>query len=145
MEEKKYYAHSRKDLPKEKWHRLEDHLKSTAELAAKFAKPFGVEDLAKVVGLFHDLGKSSLFFQDYLDAGVEGKPHGKMRHAIWGAALAYWWLGRQKTVGWEEIALPILGHHAGLVSRGKAATDINTFATSAEGGQAIRMKDEKPS
>ncbi|MBN2559315.1 MAG: hypothetical protein JXQ75_00090 [Phycisphaerae bacterium] len=38
-----YYAHSREGRPQEDWHRLDHHLKHTAELAAEFAKPFGWE------------------------------------------------------------------------------------------------------
>jgi CRISPR-associated endonuclease/helicase Cas3 len=36
-----FYAHSVEGKPVEEWHRLEDHLKGTAELAARFAAEFG--------------------------------------------------------------------------------------------------------
>lgn len=32
-----FYAHSLPGKPRSEWHKLEDHLKSTAELARKFA------------------------------------------------------------------------------------------------------------
>lgn len=81
-----YYAHSLQDQPPEKWQPLEEHLQSVADLAAKFAKPFGGEEWARVAGLWHDLGKYSAAFQKMLyDAnGVESlletKP-GKVIHS----------------------------------------------------------------
>lgn len=36
-----FYAHSIDGKPIEEWHRLEEHLKGTAELAASFAAEFG--------------------------------------------------------------------------------------------------------
>lgn len=33
MKDEEYYAHSRDGRPPEEWHRLEDHLKSVAEMA----------------------------------------------------------------------------------------------------------------
>jgi len=35
-----FYTHSRGGEPPESWHRLEDHLKSVAELTRKFADDF---------------------------------------------------------------------------------------------------------
>jgi len=34
------YAHSRPDQPPENWHRLDEHLKSVAEMARDFAAMF---------------------------------------------------------------------------------------------------------
>ncbi|MDT8447697.1 MAG: CRISPR-associated endonuclease Cas3'' [bacterium] len=65
------YAHSREGHPKEAWHSLEDHLKATAALAARFANPLGFEDWAALAGVLHDLGKSSQAFQGYLSIVTE--------------------------------------------------------------------------
>lgn len=88
------------------WHDLLDHLKSVAELAAEFGKPFGAEDVCRVLGLAHDLGKADERFQEYLRAasrGVQAKSH---PHSPSSAAYAYEQLGL--------LTLAILGHHAGL-------------------------------
>ena len=52
-----FYAHSVDGKPPSEWHRLEDHLKGTAELAKKFGDEFGSGDWAYLAGLWHDLGK----------------------------------------------------------------------------------------
>jgi HD superfamily phosphohydrolase YqeK len=59
MTDKEYHAHSREGKPLEDWHRLEDHLKSVAEMARGFADNFGAGDWGYVAGLWHDLGKYS--------------------------------------------------------------------------------------
>jgi hypothetical protein len=41
---KQYYAHSSPGRPPEEWQPLENHLKNIAELARKFAEPFGAEE-----------------------------------------------------------------------------------------------------
>jgi hypothetical protein len=35
--ESEFYAHSREGKPREEWQKLEDHLKSVAQLAAEFS------------------------------------------------------------------------------------------------------------
>ncbi|MEW6419067.1 MAG: hypothetical protein AB1480_13255 [Nitrospirota bacterium] len=40
----KFYAHSIEGKPVDEWHRLEEHLKDTAELAASFAAEFGCQE-----------------------------------------------------------------------------------------------------
>jgi len=52
-----YYAHSLEGRPQEEWQRLEEHLKNVAELARKFAEPFGAGDWAYAAGLLHDVGR----------------------------------------------------------------------------------------
>lgn len=61
-----YYAHSLEGKPPKEWHKLEDHLKGTAELAAKFAAEFGCGEPGFLAGLRHDLGKYSANFQKML-------------------------------------------------------------------------------
>ncbi|MBI5027019.1 MAG: hypothetical protein HZC12_09910 [Nitrospirae bacterium] len=53
----KSYAHSVEGKPLDEWHSLEEHLKGTAELSAKFADEFGSGDWAYLAGLWHNLGK----------------------------------------------------------------------------------------
>lgn len=113
----KYYAHSLENQPTENWQPLEEHLENVAQLAAKFAKPFGGEEWAHLAGLWHDVGKYSNEFQKMLyDANgielhLETKP-GHPVHSQAGGHLA------QKTMagsGLDRIfCWLIMGHHTGL-------------------------------
>ncbi|MDA8241152.1 MAG: hypothetical protein M0Z67_12380 [Nitrospiraceae bacterium] len=49
-----YYAHSLEGKPPEEWHRLEEHLKGTVELAARFASEFGCGEWGFLAGLWHE-------------------------------------------------------------------------------------------
>lgn len=100
--EDEYYAHSRSGKPPEEWHRLEDHLNNVAKMARAFADNFRAGDWGHLAGLWHDLGKYSRGFQDYLrreneiDAHIETTP-GRVDHSSAGAHHAV-------------RMLPILGH-----------------------------------
>ena len=112
-----YYAHSLPDQPPPKWHKLEDHLKSTAEKARQFAEPFGAGDWAYLAGLWHDLGKYSDEFQAYLlrengfEAHIENIP-GRIDHSTAGAKYA---AGKFEILG-HLLAYQIAGHHSGLLN-----------------------------
>ena len=56
-----YVAHSAEDGRLEP---LEAHLREVSEMAARFAEPLGMAELAADIGLMHDLGKYSDAFQD---------------------------------------------------------------------------------
>jgi hypothetical protein len=87
----RHYAHS---LPPphsiEEWEPLEEHLQAVAELAGEFADRFGAADWGRVAGLWHDVGKYSVEFQDMLRvangfaAHLETQP-GRIDHATAGA------------------------------------------------------------
>jgi len=47
-------------------HDLEDHLRAVAGLAGEFASTFGHAEWGQLAGLWHDLGKYSLPFQNYI-------------------------------------------------------------------------------
>lgn len=117
VQQSKYYAHSLKDEPQEKWQTLECHLKAVAEMAARFAEPFGSADWAWNVGWLHDLGKGTNAFQSYLlrsnelDDSHYDADGSTSNHASTGAAWAEQHLGRR--VG-TILAYLSAGHHAGL-------------------------------
>lgn len=71
----KYYVHSKEGKPIEEWHRLKDHLKAVAEMARTFADDFNAGDWGYLAGLWHDLGKYSKEFQDYLKKGNDIDAH----------------------------------------------------------------------
>jgi CRISPR-associated endonuclease/helicase Cas3 len=109
----KYYAHSLNGEPFENWHSLEEHLWQVAELAACFAAEFSAAEWAYLAGLWHDLGKYAVEFQQYIraanDAHLEGKP-GRVDHSTAGALQAMARLDRPGMI----LAYLLAGHHAGL-------------------------------
>jgi CRISPR-associated endonuclease/helicase Cas3 len=91
-----------------RWHPLEDHLRGTAELAARFADPFGGGQIAYWLGLLHDAGKAACGWQDGLArAAGTHRPVGTDHKAL-GTRLA-----RERGLG--AYALGIWGHHGGLI------------------------------
>lgn len=119
----RYYAHTAEDgngnrLPESsgKWQLLADHLRNVADLAAKFAAPFGASEEARLAGLLHDLGKYQADFQNYL---AHGRP--RTPHAIHGAAAL---------AAVRHLANLIASHHAGLHDEDDAfAASLNRLLT----------------
>ena len=102
------YAHTPNE--KSNWHYLDSHLKEVSVLAQKFADKFGAGELAKWIGLWHDIGKANPEFQSYLHRCIN-EPERKHRgpdHKGAGAVLA------NKNI--EPLAFPIAGHHGGLMN-----------------------------
>ncbi|MGE4498454.1 MAG: CRISPR-associated helicase Cas3' [Deferribacterales bacterium] len=89
-----------------KEHLLCEHLTETADLAAYFAKAFGQEEYGKVLGLLHDIGKSSDDFQ----RRIRGDSQLQTDHSTAGAVEAD---RRYKSIG-RLLAYCIAGHHSGL-------------------------------
>ena len=103
-----HFAHSLKEKPKSEWHRLDRHLRTTAERAERFAAPFA-KGWGHLAGLWHDAGKYQKAFQDYLVAtGDHTGP--KVDHSSVGALIA-----------WEKraaaLAFVVAGHHGGLCNK----------------------------
>lgn len=99
------------------WHDLVGHLQRTAEKARQNGAKFGAGELARLAGLWHDVGKFNPAFQEYLrrceaaKRGGEKAPAKGVPHAVYGALLA-----------WESLDLlaPVIyGHHAGLPNRSR--------------------------
>jgi CRISPR-associated endonuclease/helicase Cas3 len=113
-------------------HLLLDHLQSVGGLAADCAAPFGCSQLARLAGLWHDAGKCSTQFQDYLRAqslaevsGGKAPRRGSVRHSPAGALCA---LER----GCQLAAWLIAGHHAGLHSRAALKSRLEEWGQSDE-------------
>lgn len=102
-----YYAHSTSDTSKANWQLLVDHLVAVGNLAEQAAQAFGCGQLAKAIGLLHDLGKYCAEFQKRLS----GDPK-SVDHATWGAIQSLQKYGQFGHV----LAYVIAGHHAGLAN-----------------------------
>lgn len=111
-----FYAHTLPNRPEAEWEPLEVHLREVAEMAGDFAAAFGAREWGYLAGLWHDLGKYSREFQDYLkavtcEAHLEEKEiPGRVDHSTAGAQHAD---QSVKIVG-RLLAYIIAGHHAGL-------------------------------
>jgi len=110
-----FYAHSQPQVDECRWHRLTDHLKSVAELAAGFASVFDGGAAARLAGQWHDLGKYSGDFQrmireaNGLSAHIEGEGN-ERDHTTAGAQHAIDTLGPHAI----PVMLAIACHHTGL-------------------------------
>jgi CRISPR-associated endonuclease/helicase Cas3 len=99
-------------------HGLLEHLEGVSLLAAESANRFGSADWGRIGGLWHDLGKYSADFQNYIrsasgyereEAHVEGKAT-RVDHSTAGAIHAVQSFGFKGRI----LAYLIAGHHAGL-------------------------------
>lgn len=100
-----YIAHTRNDQGER--HALVTHLQSVSDLAADFATPLHAPELARCLGLWHDLGKFHPDFQRYLlnaEAGIRSR---SPDHKAAGVRVAL-----EHDLG--PIMLVLQGHHGGL-------------------------------
>jgi CRISPR-associated endonuclease/helicase Cas3 len=109
-----HYAHTAPE-PGAAWQPLRQHLENVAELAAGFASAFDAADWARVAGMWHDVGKYSHAFQEYLRAAGGSDVHAtdaleRTDHSTAGAQHAFERFG---PLG-QLLAYVIAGHHAGL-------------------------------
>ncbi len=109
------YAHSVEGKPEAEWDPLDDHLAAVADRASAFAGAFRAGEWGRLAGRWHDLGKYSDAFQNYLKQSVGADVHraelaGRVDHSTAGAQHA------QRVGGsWGRLlAYCIAGHHAGL-------------------------------
>lgn len=112
-----FLAHTRVDASGQRVdHDLAEHLRETAQRAARFAASFQGSSWARQAGLWHDLGKYRPGFQRYIrqvngiDAHIEDGKSGKTPHALAGAIHAVQTCGARGRL----LAYLIAGHHAGL-------------------------------
>lgn len=109
--EQEFYAHT-PAVEGGPWHDLIEHLKCTAGRAEKNAAKFGAGELARLAGLWHDIGKFNSVFQRYLRECEAAKRTGKkapakgVPHAPYGARFA--------REAFPPLMQAIHGHHAGL-------------------------------
>ncbi|WP_446226260.1 CRISPR-associated helicase Cas3' [Nocardia sp. IBHARD005] len=109
-------------------HGLDEHSRSTAWWAGRFASAFGSGELAFVLGLFHDAGKAGCVWQRRLrevesTRGRVGVPHKEVGARALGEVVGL-------------AALAVLGHHGGMESRAYLA-DVWSDPEAIEDAQAL--------
>lgn len=104
-EEPAFIAHKLEDS--DQVQPLIEHLQKTAAMAKQFGEIMGMGDLAYQTGLYHDIGKYSDQFQQY----IRGQRSGKIDHSTAGAQLMF----KYKRV---PESFCIAGHHAGIPDMG---------------------------
>ena len=126
----KFYAHSLEDRPVEEWQPLREHLENVSSMAAEFAKPFGGEEWAALLGQNHDLGKGTQRWQAWLrhvNAAIDEFAEcydGHPTHADVGAQ----WLASHSQDAGKLLAYCIAGHHGGLPNWDEASTETGLKA-----------------
>ncbi|MEL6548360.1 MAG: CRISPR-associated endonuclease Cas3'', partial [Myxococcota bacterium] len=112
-----FFAHTLPDCTKNHWQPLDQHLLQVAEGAAKRAGKFSGEGWGYCAGLWHDIGKYSSAFQEYLANSAAPDSHrsetakrGSVDHSTAGAQHA---AELDRVLG-HILAYCIAGHHAGL-------------------------------
>ena len=125
-----YYAHSLENKPEEEWQTLDAHLTEVAAMAEEFAKAIRPNEklfaeLARLAGLFHDLGKYRTEFQEYLKRQRQGGSD--TAQAVYGAGKA---LFEHESFA---AAFAISGHHAGLYD----AADLDLLVN----GEKYQVRD----
>ncbi|WP_263411403.1 CRISPR-associated endonuclease Cas3'' [Terriglobus tenax] len=147
------YAHSRKDGNSLPWQELSEHLNQVGRLAQSFS-PKQLAELARVAGLWHDIGKFNPAFQQYIGQNPElsneafPTPQAKsVPHSAAGAALALERL--PNTVAGQMLALVIAAHHGALKS-GRFIDTIQASGTpllqaSRTGGLPLEFEQQTPS
>jgi CRISPR-associated endonuclease/helicase Cas3 len=116
MKDPKYIAHIKvNNTGNFEFQSISEHLKGTAEIASRYSGKFNNSDWGKLLGLWHDLGKYSDEFQEYIkvNSGYEEDDQRRPKTDHTSAAAI---LSREifPNLFWQPIAYCIAGHHAGL-------------------------------
>jgi CRISPR-associated endonuclease/helicase Cas3 len=146
------YAHSRKNGDARPWQELLEHLRRVGSLAESFA-PKQLADLARVAGLWHDIGKFNPAFQQYIrhdsELSNEASSTSHVRsvpHSAAGAALALQSL--PDNISGRVLALVIAAHHGALKS-GRWLDTIEASGSpllqaSRSGGLPVELEQQTP-
>ncbi|MCL2159850.1 MAG: CRISPR-associated helicase Cas3' [Oscillospiraceae bacterium] len=99
---------------------LKEHLINTAKLAKEKAANFGAGGIGEIIGLFHDVGKYDMNFQDK----IRHKTKKSVKHAM-AAAYAF---NKYYGPATEFFGIIVASHHTGLPDFGiKSNQDNNTY------------------
>ncbi|MBO1224125.1 MAG: CRISPR-associated helicase Cas3' [Candidatus Scalindua sediminis] len=109
---------------------LDAHLEEVSKIAGEFASKIGLKEQGEIIGLLHDIGKSSKEFDQYIKSAVglintdeddyvdaAGKK-GKVDHSTAGAQLIFRTLsdkGPEALFAAQVMSLCLVSHHSGLI------------------------------
>ena len=114
------------------WHSLNDHLAAVAELAAEYGTSIGMEEVCRMIGILHDIGKARPEFQTYLRDCAAGRHSSGVNHKSYGAYVASLY---DKT---PVAPMVIQGHHSGIPAR----IDVNNSIKELQKDPANMQLDE---
>ena len=107
MDSEKNPTYAKSKLPDGRKITVTEHCTKVSDVAGGYGAEIGLENNARLVGLFHDFGKRGQLFQGVLD----GREHG-VDHALPGAAFL--WNNDEHIP--SMVIEAIAAHHCGLAS-----------------------------
>ncbi len=84
----RFYAHTPSNGGP--WHDLIEHLECTSKAAGEKGAKFGAGEVARLAGLWHDIGKFNPEFQGYLRRCERAADAGEPAAAEGSAACGFW-------------------------------------------------------
>jgi CRISPR-associated endonuclease/helicase Cas3 len=116
-------------------HDLEEHLRSAALLAGRFAEAWGASETAALAALWHDLGKYAPEFQAMIrsvdpEAHLEGVATGPRQRVNHSSAGALWAMERFRDSGFGRLlAYTIAGHPGFRIGSERPAPAVSRTAS----------------
>ena len=103
-----FAAHISTDMKREQ--SVIEHCRNTAELCAGYCKLFGAENIGRLSGLLHDIGKLCTDFDNYI-RGTSGFSRGEVDHSYAGAKYITGNTDKPRSGVARLIARVIISHH----------------------------------
>lgn len=103
-----FAAHISTDMKREQ--SVIEHCRNTAELCAGYCKLFGAENIGRLSGLLHDIGKLCTDFDNYI-RGTSGFSRGEIDHSYAGAKYITGNTDKSRSGVARLIARVIISHH----------------------------------
>lgn len=110
-----YPAHIRKVDGKKYIQTVEEHCHGVAEIAAELLRDIGLEKMAYLAGMVHDLGKLSENFKNYIEKAADGEKvqRGSVNHTFAGVRFLLEKHSDEQLSGFSDIVLEILAYAVG--------------------------------
>lgn len=93
---------------------VQEHLLQVSELAGQFGKKVGIENLARLAGLLHDLGKISENFSQYISDAHNNKKNppkrGSVDHSTLGGKFLFDHYGKNTTNAIQHLTIEIVSN-----------------------------------
>ena len=103
-----FTAHISTDMKREQ--SVQEHCRNTAELCGGYCKLFGAENIGRLSGLLHDIGKLCFDFDNYI-RGISEFSRGEIDHSYAGAKFITENSDKAHAGVARLIARVIISHH----------------------------------